>query len=67
MGQESLSQAVKEGGLVSIRDNEAEGGVSAYPRTICQFFCLFLVSCQLLSVCPPAPTHSVEKYLFLSL
>ena len=36
-GQESLSQAVtKEGGLVSIRGNEAEG-VSAYPSTICQF------------------------------
>ena len=55
LGRESLSQAVKEGGLASIRDNEAEGEC----RHISVQFGNFLpvspcVSCQLLSVRSPS-------------
>ena len=37
-GQESLGQAVKEGGLVSIRDNEAEGECRHIPIQFVDFF-----------------------------
>ena len=47
-GQVSLSQAVKEGGLMSIRDDEAEGGCRDIPHN--SLFSL-LVSISLSAVC----------------
>ena len=39
LGQESNSQAVKEGGLMSIRDDESEGSVGIF-HTTRRFICL---------------------------
>ena len=52
--QESISQAVKEGGLVSIRDNEAEVECRQTPKNLSIFLSVSpRVSCQFLSVRSP--------------
>ena len=43
LGQESISQAVKEGGLMSIRDDEAEGECRDNPHN--SSFSLLISSC----------------------
>ena len=54
LGQESISQAVKEGGLTSIRDDESEGECRHIPAQFVVFLAHSLcVSCQLLSVSSP--------------
>ena len=55
-GQESLSQAVKEGGLVSIRDNEAEGECRHIPVqfvdfSVCSSLCQLSDALVLSSLC----------------
>ena len=54
LGQESISQAVKEGGLMSSRDSEAEAECRHVPVQFVVFEPVSpCVSCQLLSVCSP--------------
>ena len=55
-GQESISQAVREGGLMSIRDNEAEGECQHIPTYFVDFsvrfsLCQLSVALSLFSLC----------------
>ena len=51
LGQESNSQAVKEGGLMSIRDDESDGRVSEYSTQLVVLSVHFLLCLCLFSVC----------------
>ena len=44
VGQESISQAVKEGSLMSIKDDESEGEVSEYSTQLV-VLSVYLCSC----------------------
>ena len=59
LGQESISQAVKEGGLMSIRDDEAEGECRDIPHnSLFSLLVSLCVSGLLLSVCSPCACAS---------